>query len=418
MSLISWVRERLGVGTNDVNGWRQFLGGSTWAGKPVTATNALELSAWWRAVKLYAEVTGTTPIKFYERTKDGGRVQVKDHPVAQVVSFDPNADQTTQEFWGGQAAGLVVLGNAYAEKKFSGKRLVALEQLPFETHPYRDQDGDLHYRFTDRGKSYDLPVEKVFHTKGFGFGGDVGLSPLSFARQTLSITLATEEAAGQTFAKGMRASGYITLPAGIKTDKDSRAEFRKTFIDPMTGNNAEVHIGLLEGGAGFQPINIPPKDAEMLMSRRFNVEEIARFMGTPPILLGHSADGQTMWGTGIGAIVLQWRTLGLDAFFSTIEKSINKRLLTPEERVRYYAEFDRDALLQNDAAGKAEMFWKLIQIAGITPNQVCDKQNMPRFEGGDVRLVNSTLTPLATLGQKPAARIQPAPGEPIPEPTP
>jgi hypothetical protein len=41
----------------------------------------------------------------------------------------------------------------------------------------------------------------------------------------------------------------------------------------------------------------------MLLSRRFNVEEIARFMGMPPILLGHSADGQTMWGTGVGAII-------------------------------------------------------------------------------------------------------------------
>jgi hypothetical protein len=74
--------------------------------------------------------------------------------------------------------------------------------------------------------------------------------------------------------------------------------------------------------------------------------------------------------------------------------------------------------LQADPPAAPRCTGSSIQIAGLTPNQVCDKENFPRFEGGDVRLVNSTLQPLATLGQKPPARIQPAPGEPIPEPTP
>jgi phage portal protein BeeE len=45
----------------------------------------------------------------------------------------------------------------------------------------------------------------------------------------------------------------------------------------------------LENGFDFKTINIPPKDAEMLLSRRHNIEELARFLGMPPILLGHAS---------------------------------------------------------------------------------------------------------------------------------
>jgi phage portal protein BeeE len=108
----------------------------------------------------------------------------------------------------------------------------------------------------------------------------------------------------------MRASGFFTGPA----QRRQREDFTKTFIDPMLGNDAKAHYGILENGFDFKPINIPPKDAEMLLSRRFNVEEICRFMGTPPILVGHAGDGQTMWGSGVEASSTAWLTLGLDAF--------------------------------------------------------------------------------------------------------
>jgi len=412
MSLLSWAKEKFGWGYGR---WGSLYGGEVWAGKPVTADGAMQLSAWWRCVKLYAEVTGSLPLKFYQRKPDGDRTQVRDHPIADLIAVDPNIDQTTQEFWGSQAAALAIFGNAYAEKQFVGTRLVALQPLPYDTHPFRDPDTDeLKYRFAYGGKTETLPRGKVFHTKGFSLGGDLGISPLAAARQELSISLATEQATGSWFARGLRMSGFFT---GTGLDDKQRKQFKEAYIDPITGNDANAHYGILPPNFDFKTINIPPKDAEMLLSRRHNLEEIARFMGVPPVLIGHSADGQTMWGTGVEAIILQWLTMGLDAFLSNIEKSINKRLLIPADRKKFFAEFDRNALLRADSSGRAELYWKLVQISALTLNMVCDKENFACFDGGDVRLVNFTLARLDQLGQKPAARIQPAPGEPIPEPT-
>jgi HK97 family phage portal protein len=168
----------------------------------------------------------------------------------------------------------------------------------------------------------------------------------------------------------------------------------------MTGNDADVHIGVLEGGIDFKLINIPPKDAELLLSRKYNVEDIYRFMGVPPILVGHAAEGQTMWGSGVEGIINAWLTLGLDAFLKNIESAINKWLLKPEERGKFYAEFDRDSLLRADSAARAEFVSKMIQNAQITPNEGRKKMNLPRVNGADTLMINSTLVPLALAGAR------------------
>jgi hypothetical protein len=84
----------------------------------------------------------------------------------------------------------------------------------------------------------------------------------------------------------------------------------------MIGNDAKAHYGILENGFEFKPINIPPKDAEMLLSRRFNVEEICRFMGTPPILVGHRRRPDDV-GVRRRGIINQWLTLGSRCVLST-----------------------------------------------------------------------------------------------------
>lgn len=393
MSLLSWARERFGWGYSWGRHHPEYY--NNWAGKPVTADGAMQLSAWWRGVRLYADVTGAASLKLYERLDNDDRRQVRDHDVTNLIN-DPNIDQTSQEFWASQAAALAIFGNAYAEKQFSGNRIVALQPLPWNTYPFRDENWNLLYRFSYAGKVETLPREKVFHTKGFNLGGDVGISPLEAARQGLSISLATEQATGSTFAHGLRASGFFT---GQGMNKEQRETFTKTYIDPITGNDATAHYGILPPNFDFKTINIPPKDAEMLLSRRHNIEELARFLGMPPILLGHSSDGQTMWGSGVEAIINQWRVLGLDSFWSNIEKSINKRLLSPKDRQKFYVEFDRDALMRTDSAARSEFMSKMIQNGLKTPNELRKKNNDHPLEGGDILLINSTLIPLTDAGR-------------------
>jgi HK97 family phage portal protein len=400
MSIFNWIRGRRG-GLMDGGFWASWFGTGTWTGKSVTPQSALNISAWWRCTKLYAEVAGSLPLKFYERGEGDERKSASEHDIARLIAADPNDELTSWEFWGAHAAALCTGGNAYAEKGFAGDRLIRLEPIsPEFIQPYREQDGVLRYKLWDRGKEEILPAEKIFHTRGFSFTGDVGLSPLAYARQTLGIALATEESTGRAFSQGMRASGIFTLPEAMTPEQ--RKQFKDNYIAPAEGAENEGKSLVLPPGFKWQPVSIAPKDAEMLLSRRFNVEDVCRWMGVPPILAGHAAEGQTMWGSGVEQIMLAWLALGLDSFLSNIERSINKRLLKPEERARYYAEYDRNGLLRADSEARGEFISKMVGSAQMTPNEGRKKDNRPPLPGGDQLFINSTFIPLTSAGQRPS----------------
>ncbi|GLK68101.1 phage portal protein [Hansschlegelia plantiphila] len=327
-----------------------------------------------------------------------------------------NADQTACEFWEGVVACLCLWGNAYVEKSLSGGRLVALTLLrPDLMQVDRREDGSLRYRYSDPSGAIEYDEGELMHVRGFGVGGDLGLSVLAHARQTISSTIATDEAAARTFANGMRPGGFFTYEKGSLAP-EQREQARKALIEPMQGVENAGRIGLLEAGGGFkwQEVVIPPADAELLASRRWHVEEVARWFGIPPILIGHASEGQTMWGSGVEQIMLGWLTLGLRPYLTRIEQAVKRSLIAPAERATLYAEFAVEGLLRADSAGRAEFASKMIQNAGMTPNEWRAKENMPPIEGGDQLFINSTLVPLAMAGQRPS-RVQPAPGEPIPE---
>lgn len=378
----------------------------------------MQLSTWWACTRLIAETVATLPVGVFARQSDGGKIAQSDHALYGLLHESPNADQTPAEFWEGQLVSLCTHGDGFSLKEMSGDRLVALTPLPSdptEMDVRRDQDGVIRYRFVDRGKREDLPEDKVFHIRGFGSGGLRGLSPVAYARQTLAINEAIAASAGATFKNGMKASVFFTTPAGVKLSPENRNDFKKTFIDPYVGAEPQAQAGLLEYGVDVKTVSLPPRDAEMLMSWKFSVEEICRWHRTPPVLIGHSAEGQTMWGTGISEILGGWKTLGLAPYLTRIQQAARKRLISPADRAKgIFIEYNPDGLLWTDSAKRSEMYARLAGVAAITPNQICDKENFPRFDGGDVRLVNSTLVPLALAGQRPS-RIQPAPGEPIPE---
>ncbi|KQY31795.1 phage portal protein [Rhizobium sp. Root483D2] len=368
-------------------------GQSTWAGESVSVDNSLNLSAFWAAVRITSETVASLSIDVMEKLPDGTKVKAPDHWLQPIIDTSPNADQTAIEFWEGRVLGLCTTGNGFAEKASLGKRLVALNRMPNDTQPYRNGDGDLDYKFVDRGKEVILPAEKVFHIKAFG-DGDVGMSPVQFARQTLSLTIATEKFAGQTFSKAGRSKGFFVMPPGSKplTD-DQRADAKKNLVEANAGPNAPW-AGILEGGVDFKTVSLSLKDAEMILNRRFNVEEVCRWVGVPPIIIGHAGQGMTMWGTGVSAVMQAWYTLGLRSYLKRIEQAIERSLLSPEERRRYSIKINFEDLLRGDTAARAAFYKALLDCGVMTINEVRKLEGLPPIEGGDIPRMQMQNVPI------------------------
>lgn len=374
-----------------------FGGGDTWAGEQVSTQGALNLSAFWACTRVTAQTIASLSLNVMERGPGGVKVPALDHPLQSILHDSPNGHQTAIEFWEGRVLGLCTTGNGFAEKVYIGDRLVALEPMPAATQVERKEDGSLQYRFDDRGKPVVLPESKVFHLKAFG-DGDIGMSPVEYARQTIGMAIAAERAAGQTFSRGMRAKGFFVFPNTLTPEQ--RTQARKGLLDRYAGKDAPG-VGLLENGVKFEPVNITPKDAELILNRRFNVEEVCRWMGVPPVVVGHAAEGQTMWGTGVESIMQAWLNLSLRSQLKRIEQAINKRILTPTERLKYSARFNYEDLLRSNTQARATFYRSLLDGGVMTINEVRKLEGLPPVAGGDEPRTQMQNVPITQAPEEP-----------------
>lgn len=390
----------------DGNSWSQFFGKESSAGKVVTIDSAMQLATVWACIKLNAQAVSSLPLQMFEKRPDDDRVKVDDD-ISAVIGSDgsPNEDQTPLEFWEGKVAWLMTTGNAYSEKVFSGRALSALQPImSTRCRPVRLTDGTLVYRVTDRGKTEDLPRDKVFHIKGFGQGlknTDEGMSPIAFGTNSIGAAMAAQESAASTFANGMRPTGFFMFDQVLTGPQ--REQANKVLVDPLKGSNHTGGIGVLEAGVKWESVSLNPDDAQMLETRRFDVEEMCRWFGVPPIMVGHAAEGQTMWGSGVEAILISWLVTGIDPICDRIESRIKKQLIRPTGNRRKYAEFNREALLQMDSTAKAAFLSQMVNNGMMTRNESRAKLNQRKSvdANADKLTVQSAMITLDSLGKEP-----------------
>lgn len=400
--------------------WRQFFGIESWSGKSITPDTAMQVATFWACVRLIAETVATLPLGLYTKADDGGRHSRSDHALYVILHDSPNADQTAVEFWEAIVACVCIWGNAYAEivRRGDGGVAALLFLRPDLMTVYRDQHGAIRYRYADCFGEREFASDDIFHVRGFGMGGDLGLSPLTYARQTLGTAIATDEAAARAFANGMRPGGFFTYEGKQALTPEQRAQARTVLVDPYQGAENAGKIGILEAAAGFkwQDVAIPPKDAELLLTRQWHVEEICRVFRVPPVLVGHAANGVTAWGTGIESLMLGWLTLGLRPYLTRLEQAIKRWLISPADRSTVYAEFNVEGLMRADSEGRAKLYGVLAQNGVTTRNEIRARENLSRMPGGDVLTVQAALVPLDQLGPLAAARAMPPiaqPQEPV-----
>jgi HK97 family phage portal protein len=413
MGLISWTAAKAAAGAyrvyasvadevakerrlrlEDGGAWSRVFGNRGAAGKSVTVDTAMSLAAFWACVRVTAQAVSTLPLQFFEK-QASGPIAV-DHPLAEILVGSPNLDQTSLEYWEAVVAWLLVTGDAVSEISSIGRQVSALNVLP-NAYPYRDPStGVLSYKYSDRGKSYTLPRDKVFHVKGFGWGGDSGLSAIRFGVQTFSTAIAAFETSGKLFSNGMQASGLLTSDQVLTDPQRTQLD---AIMQTYTGSERAGKLMILEGGLKYDKLQLNPVDAQLLQQQRFSIEEICRWVGVPPIIIGHAPEGQTMFGSGVEQTFLAWLALGINPICERIERRISKQLIAPADQRRIYAEFNREAFLQMDAAAKASFLSTMTQNGLMDRNEGRRKLNLQARPGGDRLTAQSNLVPLDQLGQ-------------------
>ncbi|MBB4857189.1 HK97 family phage portal protein [Novosphingobium chloroacetimidivorans] len=367
------------------------------AGQTVNEKTTLGLPAAWACVRLKSGVVGSMGMGVFEKAADGSRKARSDHWLYDLVHEEPNRDQTAAEFWSGQVAAMDLWGNAYAEKETLGSRVTALTPLPPHlVQVTRNRAGERVYLYADRGKTETLPSEKIFHLRGLTLGGDVGLSAIEYGRRTLGGAMAANKTAADTFRSGLQLAGFMET-AGTKLSPEQRADLIAIF-DAFTGDAMRGRIVPLEKDFKFAPLKMNPAEVQLLESRAWDIEEICRWFDMLPMLIGHAAKGQTMWGSGIEQLLLGWQTLKLNPLLTNIQQAVKKQLLPMAERKRIYPEINREALMAADSAARAALYSAFGQNGVMSREEMRAKENMPEKPTAGFLTVQSNLVALDQLG--------------------
>lgn len=376
-------------GKQNAGATRPLITGST----PIAPDGAMQLSTVWACVWLLANVVASLPLFVYANV-GGKRELARDELLYQLLHDSPNARMTPVEFWVAMLLNLLLRGNAYAriERAANGSAIALWPMSADQVEVHVLDDGSLVYKYSLGANLAVLAADNVLHIKDIG-NGTIGLDRLDHMRATTSEATNSQTAASSLFANGGKPSGILMIDRVLKPDQ--RDAIRQNFGQMAEGNTSRLVV--LEADMKYQQVTLTPEDQQLLETRRFSVEELCRWFGVPPVLVGHS--NVTAWGSGIEQLIDGFYKFTVRPALVRIEQAITKRVLTPAQRSRYTVEFSFDALLRASLKDRMEIYSKATQNGIFTRNECRQLENLPPDPSADQLTAQTNLSPLHLLGK-------------------
>lgn len=381
----------------------RFLFGGTTSGNRVTEQSAMQMTAVYACVRILSEAIAGLPLHLYHYTETGSKEKAIKHPLYFLLHDEPNPEMTSFVFRETMMTHLLLYGNAYSQIIRNGKgEVIGLYPLmPNRMTVDRDDKGQIYYQYlvsdsdapTMKEGTVNLKKEDVLHIPGLGFDGLVGYSPIAMAKNAIGLSIATEEYGAKFFANGATPGGILEYPGTVKDPDRVRESWNKGFSERNSHK-----VAILEEGMKYTPISISPNEAQFLETRKFQIDEIARIFRIPPHMVG---DLEKSSFSNIEQQSLEFVKYTLEPWLMRWEQSINRALLSPNEKSTYFVKFNVDGLLRGDYQSRMSGYATARQNGWMSANDIRELENLdliPVEEGGNLYLINGNMTKLADAG--------------------
>lgn len=322
--------------------WYQAVGTMTAAGIRVDEEGAQKLSAWYRGRDILGTVLAMMPFPVMRKLPhDGGAEPAPDHPLYDVLHDQPNDYQDSFQWRREQMFDIIDHGWAY-DWIVPGARGFCDQLCPIEPTLVTPKQqwttlpngaripGRLLFDVRDpqTNVTKTFTQDEIFHLRGAG-----GKGILEYARTSLGTALATESYAAHIFGRGTLNGGVIENPGLL--DPEASQRMAKSFVT-AAGN---WHLPkVLEQGSSFKPNDMSPEDFQMLLSRKFSIDDMARWLGVPRTMLENS---DPSYGNA-EQFDQNFLTYSMGGWTALWEFGAKRQLILKPQV--YYAEFTRDAI--------------------------------------------------------------------------
>ena len=357
------------------------------------SSTAMNLSAVYRATELISDSIAVLPIKI-QRIGEQEKNEVENHPLKLIFSDKNNSNLLSKYTMMKLLVQSVILrGNGFALiKRAEDGTVTELQFLePNEVQiNYNKIKNELYYTVPKLTKTKHIEPINMIHLLKNTYDGVNGLSVLSYAARALKIANATEESANSFFGNGCNLSGVLTVQGQLqqKQKDDIRTSWAQAY------SNGSHGLAVLQGNMTYQPIQISSKDSQMLESRLFNVQDIARFFGISPVLLGDLSHASL---NSIEALQQEFLVHTLQPYVTMIENEFNRKLLKPSER-KLNIILETNEILRTDKQAQANYYSTMLSNGIMSINEVRKELGYNPIEDGDQHVIPFTDISQNTIG--------------------
>lgn len=362
-------------------------------GGTVNEVTAYNLSGVWACQTLIADAIATMPVDPYRKTNG----------VAEEISRPkwldyPNPDDTKVDYDTQRILSLLGWGRATSflyRTDGSAGGIVGRRVLDPWTVQVRKVNGMREF-FVD---GVHIPAQNIQHIDGYKKPGDVvGMSVVMNARAGLSESQAAQDLAQNLYENGLNTSGVVEVP---QMPADVSASTIERIADQVRrwygGSKNAGKPMILTGGTTWKPMSVTPADAQFLETRKFQLNEIARWFRVPPHMIG-DVEKSTSWGTGIEQQALGFVRFTLMPWIIRLEQADSALLPRPQ-----YVKYNINALVRADLKTRFEAY-QIARMGGwASANDVRRYEDDAPIDNGDIYLqpmnfVEAGTDPIDTPG--------------------
>lgn len=335
----------------------------------VTQERALTLGPVFAAVRLLADEISTLPVKAYRRVGED-RVPMGSLPQLFAQMED---DGTLTDWLHECVTSLALRGNAFGY-------VTTRDGMQFPTsimwlNPGEvDDDPKSNPARPDwfwRGRR--ITAENMLHIPWFKIPGRAkGLSPIEAYATVVETGLQA-----QAYANGWFAAGGVP-PGKFKNSAKAVGQEEAEIVRDRLVSAIKSRRPIVYGADwDYEPITIPPEQAQFVQTMRMNATQIAAIYGIPPEEIGGEAGGPLTYNTvEQNSIRLSSRTLR--PWLVKLERKFFSIL-----PARQYVKFNADAMVRADIKTRYEAYEIASSIGLLTSDemrQLEDRQPLPPSE--------------------------------------
>jgi len=307
------------------------------------------------------------------------------HPVNRMIGRGPNPQQTWPDFVEWLLASTLLRGNGLAEIVIEDHgAVIGLNPIPWGWVSVQMlPSGRLAYDIVAQdamrgiaGRARRLLHDEVLHLRDRSDDGLVGRSRLARAAETIGGALAVQEFAASMYANGANPSGAFTTDG--KLSPDARSMLREAFTEKFAGSRNAARALILDQGLDWKQISVSPEDAELLASRRFSTEELARIFQVPPPLVGIWDHSSFTNSETAGRWFAQHT---LQPWITKIQAEFARSVFTASSGS--FLELDLSGFLRGDPAQRWAGHDIAIKNRVLTPNEIREAEGWNPRPGGD-----------------------------------